>query len=48
MNLRQKFIWNVVATISVIILLWNSYSQLMEHNKVKKSYIKVYDENSWS
>ena len=41
MNLRQKFIWNVVVTISVIILLWNSYSQLTEHNKVKKSYEKL-------
>ena len=44
MNLRQKFIWNVVVTISVIILLWNSYSQLTEHNKVKKSYEKFKNE----
>ena len=40
MNLRQKFIWNIVLTLSVIILAWNSYSQFQTHTKVQKAYKK--------
>jgi len=44
MNLRQKFIWNVILTISVIILIWNSYVQFNKHTEVKKAYQKFTNE----
>jgi len=44
MNLRQKFIWNIVLAISVIVLLSNSYSQYGKHNNVKKAYNKFINE----
>ena len=44
MNLRQKFIWNVVLVISVIVLAWNSYFQFYQHNDVQGAYKKFKNE----
>ncbi len=44
MNLRQKFIWNVVLVISVMVLAWNSYFQFYQHNDVQKAYKKFKNE----
>ena len=44
MNLRQKFIWNLVLAISVIILAWNSYFQFYQHNDVQRAYKKFKNE----
>tara|TARA_B110000116_G_C16625770_1_gene485926 strand:+ start:252 stop:749 length:498 start_codon:yes stop_codon:yes gene_type:complete len=44
MNLRQKFIWNVILAVSIIILAWNSYFQFNKHSTVQKAYQKFRNE----
>ena len=38
MNLRQKFIWNIVLAISSIVLIWHSYYQFYEHLDIRNAY----------
>ena len=44
MNLRQKFIWNIVLVISFIILGWNSWNQYNKHVKIKNASLKYKNE----
>ena len=44
MNLRQKFIWNIVLVISSIVLIWNSYYQFYEHIDMRGAYKRFNDE----
>ena len=44
MNLRQKFIWNIVLAISSIVLIWNSYYQFYEHIDIGNAYKRFNDE----
>ena len=33
MNLREKFFWNAVVTLSVIVVLWNAWGLYNQHQK---------------
>ena len=44
MNLREKFIWNLLIVFSISILLWNAWNQFNKHNKVSKAYEKFINE----
>tara|TARA_X000001036_G_C20320952_1_gene660468 strand:+ start:163 stop:642 length:480 start_codon:yes stop_codon:yes gene_type:complete len=44
MNLRQKFIWNLVVVISFIVIGWNSYFQIYQHTDITKAYNKFNNE----
>jgi len=44
MNLRQKFIWNIVLVVSIIILAWTTYYQAYKHMDVQKAYTKFNNE----
>jgi hypothetical protein len=44
MNLRQKFIWNIVLGISSIVLIWNSYYQFYEHIDIRDAYRRFNNE----
>ena len=44
MNLRQKFIWNLVMVLSFIIIAWNSYFQIYQHTDVTDAYNKFNNE----
>ena len=44
MNLREKFIWNVVIALAVIVLFLNTYWQFNNHTAIKKEYIKFKNE----
>ena len=44
MNLRQKFIWNIVLTISFIVLMSSSYYQFFEHRDIRDAYKRFNDE----
>ena len=44
MNLRQKFIWNIVLAISSIVLIWHSYYQFYEHMDIRDAYRRFNDE----
>ena len=44
MNLRQKFLWNLTLSFSVIILLSTSYYQYGRNTKVQKAYNKFINE----
>ena len=34
MNLREKFIWNIIILFSVSILLWAAWNQFNEYTKI--------------
>ena len=44
MNLRQKFIWNIVLAVSSIVLIWHSYYQFYEHLDIRDAYRRFNDE----
>jgi len=44
MNLREKFIWNIIITFSISVLLWNAWNQFDKHTKVTKAYEKFTNE----
>ena len=44
MNLRDKFIWNAVITISVLVLLFKTWEQYSNHSDIKKEFIKFKNE----
>ena len=44
MNLREKFIWNIVITISIIALSFKVYNQFNNHSNIKKEFLKFKNE----
>ena len=44
MNLREKFIWNVVITISIIVLSFKVWNQFNNHSIIKKEFLKFKNE----
>ena len=44
MNLREKFIWNIIVMFSLSILLWNGWQQFNKQTKVNKAYEKFINE----
>ena len=44
MNLRQKFLWNVILSVSAIILIWNSWNQFYKFRDAQKAYKKFKNE----
>ncbi len=44
MNLREKFIWNIIILFSVSILLWAAWNQFNEYTKINKAYEKFINE----
>ena len=41
MNLREKFFWNAVISISIIILLWNIWKLFNQHQSAS-TFLKKY------
>ena len=44
MNLREKFLWNVAITFSVLAILWNTWNLYSKNTNVKKAYNKYKNE----
>jgi len=44
MNLREKFIWNIIVMFSMSVLLWNGWQQFNKHTEVDKAYKKFINE----
>ena len=44
MNLREKFIWNMLIVLSLSILSWNAWNQFNKHDKIAKAYKKFINE----
>ena len=41
MNLREKFFWNAVVSVSIIILLWNIW-KLFDQHQSASTFLKKY------
>ena len=44
MNLREKFIWNIVIAFSVGVLFWKVWGQFNKHTIISKAYNKFINE----
>ena len=44
MNLREKFIWNAVIALAVIVLLLKTWDQFNNHTTIKEEYTKFRNE----
>ena len=44
MNLREKFIWNAIIGLSLILLAWNGWNLYNKHSKVSNAYQKYKNE----
>ena len=44
MNLREKFIWNAVIGLSLLLLAWNGWNLYTKQSKVSKAYKKYKNE----
>ena len=42
MNLREKFLWNIALIVSIIIILWNGWTLLNQHQRASRA-IKAYE-----
>ena len=44
MNLREKFIWNIVIMFSVGVLFWKVWDQFNKHTIISTAYNKFINE----
>ena len=44
MNLREKFIWNMIVLCSISALLWSTWGQFNKHTEIDKAYEKFINE----
>ena len=44
MNLRERFIWNIIVVFSISILSWSAWNQFSKHTEVTKAYEKFINE----
>ncbi|MBI45171.1 MAG: hypothetical protein CMG66_03280 [Candidatus Marinimicrobia bacterium] len=44
MNLREKFIWNMIVLCCISALLWNTWGQFNKHTEIDKAYDKFINE----
>ena len=45
MNLREKFFWNAVVTLSIVVLLWNGWNLFNQHKKSSSLLSKYKNED---
>ena len=44
MNLREKFIWNGIIVLSLLLLGWNAWDLYTKHSKISSAYKKYNNE----